>query len=129
MNTEKETIGPESPQTPPTDMAVLEQYIPSHASAENIEMWKKVHGGVRCITVMDDDYKVYEGYFHRPNLDLIRAVTAQSKNSEVDAAQTLFNGCWLGGDEAIKNDAVLFMAAVGELNKLMLVRATNIKNL
>lgn len=129
MNTEEEIKEQEVTKTLPNDLEVLKQYTPSHASVENIELWKKLHSSVKCIMVMDDDHVVYEGYFHRPNLDLIRAVTAQSKKSEVDAAQTLFNGCWLGGDEAIKNDSVLFLAAVGELDKLMLVRATNIKNL
>ena len=79
------------------------------------DKWKAQHRKVTRIEVQDGD-EVHVGYFKRPNMETM-------------TAQVLFDGCWLGGSEALRQDAVLFTACMGQLNKAFVAVSASLKNL
>lgn len=95
---------------------------------EQIAMWKAKHRRLYAIEVVDGE-EAHEGYFRRPDMETMAAVNKLSKTDEVKAANALFDNCWLGGSTLLREDAVLKMAAIGQLNALMSVAAASLKNL
>ena len=82
---------------------------------DQINQWKRKHRKVIRIEVPDGD-DLHVGYFHRPSIDTMAAVSKQTKDSEIRGAETLFKNCWLGGSEDMATDSVLFFSAVEQLN-------------
>lgn len=115
MNTEKK----ENEQTCVYDGSVSE---------EQIKKWKQQHRKVIRIDVVDED-ETHVGYFKRPSLEVMQAVTKIGKTDEMKGATTLFDGCWLGGSELLRQDSVLFIAATGQLNKAFAAAMGSLKNL
>lgn len=97
-------------------------------TGEQIALWKGKHRNVVAIEIEDAGEK-HVGYFRRPDVDTISAVTKLSKTDEVRSATLMFSSCWLGGSPLIKEDAVMQLAAVGELKSLMSVESVKVKNL
>jgi len=95
---------------------------------EQIATWKAKHRKVSEISVVDDGEK-HIGYFHRPSMETMSAVNKIGKTDEVKAANILFDNCWLGGSQTMKEEAVVKMAAIGKLNELMNINTAEIKNL
>jgi hypothetical protein len=95
---------------------------------EVIGVWKNKYRKVYEVTVKDGD-DVYRGYFRRPGLETLSAVNKLSKSDEIKAVEVLFDNCWLGGDEILKEDAVLKLSAAGQFQAIMNPAQTEIKNL
>lgn len=95
---------------------------------EDIAKWKAQHRKVFRIDVADDD-ELHVGYFHRPSLELMAAVAKIAKSDEVKSGKTLFDGCFLGGSELLRQDSVLFSSAMQQLNVALSGRAASLKNL
>ncbi len=95
---------------------------------ERIAQWKVQHRRVAEVSI-EDDGTTYVGYFRRPDMETMAAVSKLSKTDEVKAANALFENCWLGGADELRHEAVLRMAAIGQLNQLMEVKRAEIKNL
>lgn len=95
---------------------------------ETIAGWKIKHGKVVRIDVLDGE-ELHVGYFHRPNMAVMAAVTKLGKTDELAAAETLAKNCWLGGDEQLMQDAILFMAMQTELAKMLGGCMSSLKNL
>lgn len=93
-----------------------------------IEAFKTKHGKIHRVDIVDG-VDTHIGYFHRPDFQTIKAVTKVSKTDEVEAGKVLFNNCWLGGSEALRTDAILFMAVQVQLGKLLNGCMGSIKNL
>lgn len=93
-----------------------------------IEAWKRQYRKVYAIEVEDGD-EVHVGFFKRPTIEVMAAVTKIAKTDEVKSGTTLFDGCWLGGSEQLRTDSVLFIAAMTQLNKLMEGTTSRLKNL
>ncbi len=95
---------------------------------ELINKWKTQHTKVIRIDV-EDDGDLHIGYFKRPSMDTMSAVNKVAKTDEMKSAQVLFNGCWLGGTETLRTDAVLFTACMAQLNKAFAAVSASLKNL
>lgn len=95
---------------------------------EQIKQWKAKHRKVIRIDVVDGD-ELHIGYFHRPSLETMGAVSKVSKTDEVRGSETLFKGCWLGGSEHLLQDSVLFVACTTQLNAAFTSCASSLKNL
>lgn len=92
-----------------------------------IEAWKQRHRRVVRIDVVDGD-ELHVGYFHRPTMETMKAVTALAKKDELESVQVLAKNCWLGGSEAMLTDAVLFVALSKELGALIGSCMSSLKN-
>ena len=57
------------------------------------------------------------------------AVNKFAKTDEVRSGQALFDGCWLGGSEAMRQDAVVYMACMAQLNTAFSQFSGTLKNL
>lgn len=95
---------------------------------EEIKLLKAKFGKVSEVEVEDEGEK-YVGYFRRPSMDTISAVTAESKHDEVKALEVMFANCWLGGAEEIEQDAIIKIAAMTQLSGLMGQAVGRLKNL
>ena len=98
------------------------------ATDEQIKMWKARHRVVKAIEITDEG-ETFVGYFTRPDMEAMSAVAKVGKSDEMKAAEVLFNACWLGGSEMIKNDVALKMAVIGQLNLLISSCLVDVKNL
>ena len=99
-------------------------------SAEQITMWKNTHGRISEVRVTDP--KVSEchiGYFKRPDMKTMQAVSAMSKTNEMKGAEVLFDNCWLGGSPVMQSDAIIKMQAMSAMGALLGSCTHEIKNL
>lgn len=95
---------------------------------EKINQWKTRHGKVIRIDVTDGQ-DLHVGYFHRPNMETMRAVGKIAKTDEMQAGEVLFKNCWLGGSEALAQDAILFMEVQKQLGTMLNSCRSSLKNL
>lgn len=95
---------------------------------EQIFGWKRQHGKVVRIEV-EDDGEVHVGYFRRPKLSTMSAVTKLTKTDEMKGSEVMFDNCWLGGSSALRNDAVLFLEVTKQLGTMLLGCRSSLKNL
>ncbi len=93
-----------------------------------VEMFKQSHRKSFAIEIQDGD-EVHIGYFKRPTLETLKAVTKVAKNDEVEAGKVMFDNCWLGGSADLRTDALLFMAVQKKLGEVLNGFKGLIKNL
>lgn len=89
---------------------------------EQIKEWKARHGELFEITVEDKSC-----ILHRPtrkDLSYASAVKDPIKMSEV-----MLNALWVAGDEEIKEDDSLFLAAIQKMQEILEVKEAEIKKL
>ena len=89
---------------------------------EQIKEWKAKHGELFEITVEDKSC-----ILHRPtrkDLSYASAVKDPVKMSEV-----MLNALWVDGDEEIKEDDSLFLAAIQKMQDILEVKGAEIKKL
>ena len=83
----------------------------------DIQQWKSRYGKVIRIDVVDGD-ELHVGYFHRPKLETMSAVSKIAKTDEVKSAEVMFDNCWLGGSKALREDTVLFLEVTKQLGTI-----------
>ncbi len=76
---------------------------------EQVAAFKAQHRKSFAIEIKDGD-EVHIGYFKRPTLETLKAVTKVARTDEVEAGKVMFDNCWLGGSKELRTDALLFMA-------------------
>jgi hypothetical protein len=76
---------------------------------------------------------IHFAYFKKPGrqqMDFASAEASKGGKFSVDRFnQSLFNNCWIGGDEKVKTDEDLFLAATTQFGELSKVFDTEIKEL
>lgn len=95
---------------------------------EQITKWKQRHGKVVRIDVTDGS-DLHVAYFHRPTLEILKAVTKLAKTDEVGAGEVLAKNCLLGGSEALFTDGLLFTEMQKQLGDLLHSCQSSLKNL
>lgn len=99
-------------------------------TAEQIQMWKNTHGRISEVRVTDPDVaECHIGYFRRPDMKIMQAVAAMSKNNEMKGAEVMFDNCWLGGSQVMKEDAIIKMQGMSAMGALFGSCTHEIKNL
>ena len=95
---------------------------------DQVAGFKQQHRKSFAVEVQDGD-EVHIGYFKRPTLETIKAVTKVAKTDEVKAGEIILDNCWLGGSEELRTDALLFMAVQKQLGTVLNGFQSLIKNL
>ena len=95
--------------------------------AKSIEALKAKHGRIYEIR-LDDSGETHVAYFRRPDMQTLTAMSKVSKTDEIRASMVLLDECFVDGSMAVKHDTALFMAAVGELGKVITSVKAEIKN-
>ncbi len=104
--------------------------INGDVSAEQIAMWKNLHGRIVEVRITDEEVaECHVGYFHRPDMKTMQAVNATSKTNEVKASEVMFDNCWLGGSPMLQTDAILKMEAMATLGTMFGKCVRTLKNL
>ena len=98
------------------------------ATDDQIKLWKNKHRIVKAIELTDEG-QTFVCYVARPDMETMSAVAKVGKVDEMKAAEILFENCWLGGADVIKNDAALKLAVIVQLNSLISSFVVDIKNL
>lgn len=78
--------------------------------------------------VVKDGAVEYTCRVGRPSIATLSRVAKLGKADEVLAAQELLKGCWISGDEEIKQDPYLMLAVVGKIGTLQEGIRAEIKN-
>ena len=89
---------------------------------EQIKEWKAKHGELFEITVEDKSCILHHPT--RKDLSYASAVKDPVKMSEV-----MLNALWVAGDEEIKEDDSLFLAAIQKMQDILEVKEAEIKKL
>lgn len=97
-------------------------------SEEQVQTWKNKYRKVVEVSVVDGNEK-FIGYFRRPDMDTMAAVNKLAKTDEIKGSVALFDNCWLGGDELMKDDAIVKMKAIGMLGEMFNQCLGELKNL
>lgn len=99
-------------------------------TADNIQTWKNTHGRISEVRVTDPDIsECHVGYFKRPDMKTMQAVSAMSKTNEMKGAEVMFDNCWLGGSPVMQSDAIIKMQAMTAMGSLLGSCMHEIKNL
>lgn len=93
-----------------------------------VEAFRNNHRKSFAIEIADGD-EVHIGYFKRPTMETLKAVTKVARTDEVEAGKVMFDNCWLGGSEELRTDALLFMAVQKKLGEVLNGFQGIIKNL
>lgn len=96
----------------------------SKITKEQIEQWKKQHGDVFEISV---DGKV--GFIKKPDRKTLSYAMTEAQTNPLGFAEIILENGWLGGDEAIKTDDSLFLAAAGQIDKIVKIKEAEVKKL
>ena len=94
----------------------------------NIKEWKAKHRKVFRVDIVDGD-ETHIIYFKRPDFATVKSTTKIGKTDEIEGGRVMFEHCFLGGSEYVRNDMSLFMAAQVQLNKLLNSCMGSLKNL
>lgn len=94
------------------------------AAAEQIEKWKKEHGGVNVIEV--EDKRCYLKPLTRP---IVSLATAAAATDTFAFSETVLANCWLDGDEEIKTEDAYFYGANRIISELVEVKKASLKKL
>lgn len=88
------------------------------ATEDQIADWKKKHGSIFQIIVEDQ----HSCYLCAPNRKQLSYAAVAGKTDPLKFNETILRECWLGGDEEIKTDDSLFLAASSQLTQLIEVK-------
>ena len=88
---------------------------------------KKQYGRVYEIAV-EDEGEQYAAYFRRPDMATLSAMTKMAKTDEIQASKVLMENCFVGGADEVKTDTALFVAAIGQLSKVVGSARATLKN-
>lgn len=93
-------------------------------SKEQIAEWKKKYGSVFLLSV---DGK--NAYLRKPDRKTLSYASTAGQTDPLKFNEVLLKGCWLGGDEEIRTDDELFLAASAKLGELIQLKEAELKKL
>lgn len=91
---------------------------------EQIAEWKKKYGTVFQLSV---DGKT--AYLRKPDRKTLSYASTAGQTDPLKFNEVLLKGCWLGGDEEIRTEDDLFLAASGKLGELIQLKEAELKKL
>jgi len=89
---------------------------------EQIELWKKKHGKVFEIKVEDKHC-----FLKKPDRQTLSFAMTMAQTDPLGFTEAILENCWLGGDEAIKTEDSLFLAASAKIDGILEVKQAELK--
>lgn len=99
------------------------------ASKEQIEEWKKKHGEMYRLSIVDSEENAHVCYLKKPSRKSIGYASVGSKSNPIKFNEILLKECFVGGDEEIMKDDDLFLSAGGQLAELIQIREAELVKL
>ena len=85
---------------------------------EQIDKWKKEHKRVHKLEI-----EGHVGFLKHPNRNVLGlAMSYSSQGNNVKFAECLFENCWLGGDEILRNDDDFFISCIPQLSEIVVIK-------
>jgi hypothetical protein len=91
---------------------------------EQIAEWKAKHGEISKISV---DGK--SCYLKQPNRKDMGYAAMAGKENPIKFNEVILNACWLGGDEEIRTNDMLFMSASSQIASLIELKEATLEKL
>ncbi len=91
---------------------------------EQIEAWKRQYKHVYEIEV--DGHKAW---LRKPSRQELSASLGIAQTDPLGFAEQILNACWLQGDEALREDDELFLAAQPLLSQMIEIKAGQLKKI
>ena len=89
-----------------------------------IEQWKAQHGDVFHIKVGDK-----ECYLKKPARKALSYAAVSAQTDPLKYNEVILNDCWLAGDEEIKTNDSLFLAASSKIAEIIEVKEAELEKL
>ncbi len=105
-------------------MAKVQQQVLGVATPEQIAAWKKAHGDIFCY---EADGLVC--YFKRPTRLAISMASAEGAADPLKFAEIIITNCWLGGDNALRDQDKYFIGLSQKLGEIVEVTVGELKKL
>lgn len=87
------------------------QKLDGGVTQAEIDKWKKSHGTVNQIDILYDGH-TYTCYLKKPDRNTVSfAMSKESADRILESGEIILENCWLGGDESIKENDDIWMAA------------------
>jgi hypothetical protein len=99
------------------------------ATESQIKQWKAKYGEVHEVCVeIEADQEAF-AYFKKPDRRVLALAAKFIENDPIKAGDVLFENCWVGGDEQIKDDDEARLACIELIGKLFKKKQASIKKL
>lgn len=99
-------------------------------SEAQLNIWKEEHGNVFEIEApVDDKGTTVKGYFRKPDLSTLGAASKYAESDPIKSGLILLQNCFLGGDNAFRNNDEVKFSAIVAINGIFKVREAKVKNL
>lgn len=91
---------------------------------EQIQEWKQKHGDVYVLNIEDK-----KAYLRTPDRQTLSYASTLATKDPLKFNEVVLTNCWLGGDEEIKTDDALFLAASSKLPDLIQIKEATLEKL
>lgn len=95
-----------------------------NVTKEQIQEWKQKYGDVYVLNIEGK-----KGYLRTPDRQTLSYASTLATKDPLKFNEVVLNNCWLGGDEEIKTDDTLFLAASSKLPDLIQIKEATLEKL
>ncbi|MCQ2313271.1 MAG: hypothetical protein MJZ84_07495 [Paludibacteraceae bacterium] len=96
---------------------------------EQISKWKAEYGQLYKITVKDDANGNKSCVLKQPSRQILGAASQAGKDNPIKFNEVILNNCWLGGDEEIKTNDMLFISASQKIGDIIEIKEAELEKL
>lgn len=96
---------------------------------EQIKDWKAKHGQIYKITVKDAANGDKSCVLKQPTRQILGAASQAGKDNPMKFNEVILNNCWLGGDEEIKTNDMLFLSASQKIGEIIEIKEAELEKL
>lgn len=96
--------------------------LKGEATKVQIELWKKKFP--RIFKIQSEDSVAY---VRKPNINDLRYASKAGMDDPLKLTEVLLKQCWLDGDEAIRTDEDKFLGVSSQMQEILKVAQTTIK--
>ena len=98
-------------------------------SDAEIKSLKEKHGDIFAVKVEDTEGNTHFGYLRTPKRRDLSAASVAGSKDPLKFNETIMRQCWIGGDEDIRTNDYLFLAASGVISDIIEVGEAQLEKL
>ena len=106
-----------------------EKKIIGKLSDDEVKSLKEKHGDIFAVKVTDTEGSLHVAYLRKPKRRDLSAASVAGRKDPLKFNETIMRQCWLAGDEAIRTDDYLFLAASGVISDIVEVGEAELEKL
>ena len=90
---------------------------------------KQQHGDIFAVKVRDTEGDIHVAYLRKPKRRDLSAASVAGSKDPLKFNETIMRQCWIAGDETIRTDDYLFLAASGVISDIVEVGEDELEKL